>query len=65
MEFVGDIAKAILILTVVCWLYAIIEFVVMGQYALALFLFIGLLVPSSIVFYGYRKSKKSVRKNAR
>jgi hypothetical protein len=58
--FVGDIAKAILILTMVCWLYAIIEFVD-GQYALALFLFIGLLVPSSIVFMNYRKSKKSVR----
>lgn len=36
----------------------------MEQYALALFLFIGLLIPSFIMLYEYRKSKKSEEKNA-
>ncbi|MEM2386077.1 MAG: hypothetical protein QXO67_03750 [Candidatus Bathyarchaeia archaeon] len=63
MGFIGDVAKVILIATVVCWLYLIIEFVVMEQYALALFLFIGLLFPSFIILYEYRKSKKSEEKN--
>ncbi|MBS7608084.1 MAG: hypothetical protein QW734_02355 [Candidatus Bathyarchaeia archaeon] len=64
MGFIGNAVKAILIVTVVCWLYLIIEFVVMEQYALALFLFIGLLIPSFIMLYEYRKSKKSEEKNA-
>lgn len=59
MGLVGDIAKAILIVTVVYWLYLIIEFAVMGQHALALFLFIGLLIPSFIILYEYRKRKKN------
>ena len=62
MGFIGDVARAILILTVVCWFYLIIEFAVIGQYPLALFLFIGSLVPLSMIFYEYRKSKM---KNAR
>ncbi|MEM2419718.1 MAG: hypothetical protein QXL38_01870 [Candidatus Bathyarchaeia archaeon] len=64
MGFIGNVVKAILIVTVVCWLYLIIEFMVMEQYALALFLFIGLLIPSFIMLYEYRKSKESEEKNA-
>ncbi|MEM0057939.1 MAG: hypothetical protein QW577_02555 [Candidatus Bathyarchaeia archaeon] len=63
MGFIGNVVKAILVVTVVCWLYLVIEFVVMEQYALALFLSIGLLITSSIMLYEYRKSKKSEEKN--
>ncbi|MEM2675346.1 MAG: hypothetical protein QXT10_02475 [Candidatus Bathyarchaeia archaeon] len=63
MGFIGNVVKAILVVTVVCWLYLVIEFVVMEQYALALFLSTGLLITSSIMLYEYRKSKKSEEKN--
>ena len=58
MGLVGDIAKAILIITVVYWLYAIIEFALLGQYVLALFLYLGFLIPSSIIAYERKKSGK-------
>lgn len=62
MGLVGGVAKTILIMTVVYWLYLIIEFAVMGQYALAFFLFVGLLVPSFMIIYEYRKGKKNEEK---
>ncbi|MGQ9538614.1 MAG: hypothetical protein ACUVTE_03400 [Candidatus Bathycorpusculaceae bacterium] len=45
MGLIGDVAKAILILTAVSWVYIIIQFVVMEQYAMALFLLIAFLIP--------------------
>jgi|YelNatPaOPRAMG01_1025707.scaffolds.fasta_scaffold10023_5 hypothetical protein len=58
MGLVGDIAKAILIITVVYWLYAIIEFAIMGQYVLSLFIFLGFLISLSIIAYERKKSGK-------
>jgi hypothetical protein len=58
MGFIGDFAKGILILTVACWIFLIIEFTAIGQTILALLLLIGLLIPSSMIIYEYKKFKK-------
>jgi len=58
MGLIGDFAKAILILTVAFWIFLIIEFVAMGQLAMALFLFIGFLIPLGMILYERWKSKR-------
>jgi len=58
MGLIGDFAKGILILTVAYWIFLIIEFTAIGQTILALLLFIGLLIPSSMIIYEYKKFKK-------
>lgn len=60
MGLIGDIAKTILILTVVSWIYLIIQFVVMEQYVMALFLFIAFLIPLFMIVYERRKYRKRV-----
>jgi hypothetical protein len=61
MGLIGDIAKATLIITVVYWLYAIIEFAMMGQYVLALFLFLGFLIPLSMIVYERKNAGKRLK----
>lgn len=61
MGLIGDVAKAILILTAVSWVYIIIQFIVMEQYAMALFLLIAFLIPLSMIIYGRRKYGKKVK----
>lgn len=58
MGLIGDFAKGVLILTVVCWIFLIIEFTAIGQTILALLLLIGLLIASSMIVYEYKKFKK-------
>lgn len=58
LGFVGDFAKAILILTVAFWIFLIFEFLVMGQMVMALVLFVVLLIPLSMIMYEYRKYRK-------
>jgi hypothetical protein len=58
MGLIGDFAKAILILTVVFWLFLIVEFSVMGQIILALFLLLVFLIPLSMILYERRKYRK-------
>ena len=58
MGLIGDIAKAILILTVVSWIYLIMQFVIMGQYVIALFLLIAFLIPLSMIVYERRKYRE-------
>ncbi|MCJ7430776.1 hypothetical protein MUO83_06145 [Candidatus Bathyarchaeota archaeon] len=58
MGLIGDFAKGILILTVAYWIFLIIEFTAIGQTILALLLLIGLLIPSSMIIYEYKKFKK-------
>ena len=59
MGLVGDFAKAILILTVAFWLFLIVEFSVMGQSVLALFLLLAFIIPVSMILYERRKYRKS------
>ena len=62
MTLLGDFAKGFLMMTVVAWIFLIMNFLVMGQTALALLLIIGFIQPFSIVAYEYfqnRKKKKT------
>jgi len=62
MTLLGDFAKGFLIMTVVAWIFLIMNFLVMGQTALALLLIIGFIPPFSMVAYEYfqnRKKKKT------
>ncbi|MBX5320435.1 MAG: hypothetical protein QHH12_07275 [Candidatus Bathyarchaeota archaeon] len=61
MGLIGDIAKAILILTVVSWLYLIIQFVMMEQYVMALFLLIAFFIPLFMIVYERRKYGKRAK----
>jgi hypothetical protein len=63
MGLIGDIAKAILILTVVSWIYLIIQFVVMEQYVMALFLLIAFLIPLSMIVYERKKYGKRIKES--
>ncbi len=58
MGLIGNFAKGFLILTVAFWIFLMVEFAVMGQLAVALFLFLGFLIPLGIVVYWYWKDKK-------
>jgi len=61
MGLISDLAKGILILTVACWIFLIIEFTAIGQTILALLLLIGLLILPSLIIYEYKKFKKKER----
>ncbi len=61
MGLIGDFAKAILILTVAFWLFLIVEFSVMGQPVLALFLLLAFIIPLSMILYERRKYRKSLK----
>jgi hypothetical protein len=58
MGLIGDLAKAILILTVAAWLFLIVEFIAMGLTVPALFLLIVFLIPLSMIIYERRKHRK-------
>ena len=58
MGLLGDFAKGFLIMTVVFWIFAIIEFIYIKQIALALLFLIGLIIPLSMIAYEYLKNRK-------
>jgi len=58
MTLLGDFAKGFVIMTVVFWIFLIIEFVVMGQIGLALLLIIGFIPPISMIAFEYLKNRK-------
>ncbi len=64
MGLIGDIAKVILILTVVGWIYLIIQFVIMEQYVMALFFSLAFLIPLSMIVYERRKYGKKAEATA-
>lgn len=59
MGFVGDLAKAILILPVAFWLFLIVEFSVRRQPVLALFSILAFIIPASMILYERRKCRES------
>lgn len=61
MGLSGDFAKGFVIMTVVFWIFAIIEFIYIKQIAFALLLLIGLIVPLSMITYEYLKNRKKER----
>jgi hypothetical protein len=59
MAITGDFAKGFLIVWCVSFLFLIIEFLIMGQTALAGFMIFGFMIPFLIVIYGYIKKYRS------
>jgi hypothetical protein len=62
MEFIGDLAKAILITWVFFWVLAMFYFFAAGQFAMGTLFLVGLLIPSSFIAYEYWKYRKNRRK---
>ena len=58
MTIIGNFAKGFIIVWCVAFIFLIIEFLAIGQAALAGFMNLGFLVPFSIVMYGYMKNNR-------
>lgn len=58
MGLIGDFAKGFVIMTVVFWIFAIIEFIYMNQIVLAILLLIGLIISLSMIAFEYLKNRK-------
>ncbi len=61
MGLLGDFAKGFVIMTGALWIFLIIEFVFMKKIAFAILLFIGLMIPLSMIGYEYLKNRKKDR----
>jgi len=61
MGLLGDFTKGFVIYTVVLWAFAIINFILMGQLAIALLLVIVLMIPLSMIAHEYLKNRKKQR----
>jgi hypothetical protein len=61
MVLLGDFAKGFVIMTVVFWIFAIIELIYIKQIALGLLLLIGLIIPLSMIAFEYLMNRKKER----
>jgi hypothetical protein len=61
MGLLGDFAKGFVIMTVVFWIFAIIELIYIKQIALGLLLLIGLIIPLSMIAFEYLMNRKKER----
>jgi hypothetical protein len=61
MGLLGDFAKGFVIMTVVFWIFAVIEFVYIKQIALAMLFLSGLTILLSMIGYEYLKNRKKYR----
>jgi len=61
MGLLGDFARGFVIYTVVLWVFLIIEFIVMGQMAIAMLLLFVLIIPLSMIAHEYLKNRKKKR----
>ena len=61
MGLLGDFAKGFVIMTVVFWIFAIIELIYIKQIALALLFLIGLIIPLSMIAFEYFSNRKKER----
>jgi hypothetical protein len=61
MGLLGDFAKGFVIMTVVFWIFAIIELIYIKQIALGLLLLIGLIIPLSMIAFEYLRDRKKER----
>lgn len=67
MTILGDFTKGFVIVWCVAFIFLIIEFLLIGQTALAGFMTLGFMVPFLIVIYGYIKNnrdKKTLSNNS-
>jgi len=61
MGILGDFAKGFVIMTVVFWVFLIIEFITIKQIAIALLFLITLIIPLSMIASEYLKNLKKER----
>ena len=61
MGLLGDFAKGFVIMTVVFWIFLIVEFVYMRQMAFAILLLVGLIIPLSMIGFEYLSNRKKER----
>ena len=61
MGLLGDFAKGFVIMAVVFWIFAIIDFICIRQVVLALLLLVGLIIPLSMIAFEYLKNRKKDR----
>ena len=61
MGLLGDFVKGFVIMAVVLWIFAIIEFICIKLIVLALLLLIGLTIPLSLIAFEYSKNRKKER----
>ena len=61
MGFLGDFTKGFVLMLVVFWIFAIVEFVYIKQIALAMLFLIGLTISLSIIGYEHLKKRKKDR----
>ena len=67
MTVIGDFTKAFAMVLCVSFLFLIVEFLMMGENALALFMIIDFIIPFSILINDYLKSdrdKKTSQNNS-
>lgn len=58
MGLLGDFAKGFVIMTVVFWIFLIIESVYMKKIAFAVLLLVGLIIPLSMIGFEYLRNRK-------
>ncbi|MDH5664109.1 MAG: hypothetical protein OEY90_06560 [Candidatus Bathyarchaeota archaeon] len=58
MGLLGDFAKGFVIMTVVFWIFLIINFVFMKKIAFAILLLVGLIIPLSMIGFEYLRNRK-------
>jgi len=61
LGLLGDFAKGFVIMTIVLWIFAIIELVCIKQVALAMIFLVGLIIPLSMIGFEYLKARKKER----
>ena len=61
MGLLGDFAKGFVIITVVFWIFLIIESVYMKKIAFAVLLLVGLIIPLSMIGFEYLRNRKKER----
>ena len=58
MGLLGDFAKGFVIMTVVFWIFLIINFVFMKKIAFAVLLLVGLIIPLIMIASEYLRNRK-------
>jgi len=61
LGLLGDFAKGFVIMTVVFWIFLIIEFVYMNKIAFAVLFLVGLIIPLSMIGFEYLRNRKKER----
>jgi hypothetical protein len=65
IEFVtitGDFAKVFVIVGCIAFLVLMIEFLIIGQTALAMLMLVGFMIPLSVFIYGYVKDRRDIKR---